>query len=191
MFFAFFLSTVVAFLGCYYFWVRRNLQYSHQFKGPVPLPFIGTLYCLFKTSPEGFVEQLQEQFTKYGPLVRHWVGNRLGFLCSSVEETEIILSSPQILKKNVIYDILRPWLGTGLLLSSGKKWHDRRKILTPAFHFRILEQFIDVFDKQSTTLVEQMAQFADGQLVNIYPLITNLTLDVLCGKTKLKLLLFL
>ena len=128
------------------------------------------------------IKFITNMIKNYGHLSCVWVGDRFAFNCSRTTETEFVLSSQKLLKKHIMYSLLEPWLGTGLLLSSGKKWHDRRKILTPAFHFKILEQFIEVFDKQSSILVDQMAQFADGQLVNIYPLITNLTLDVLCGK---------
>ena len=39
---------------------------------------------------------------------------------------------------------LMPWLGSGLGTSNGGKWHSRRKLLTPAFHFKLLESFLDV-----------------------------------------------
>jgi cytochrome P450 family 4 len=110
-----------------------------------------------------------------------WVGNRLAINCSRTEEIEVVLSSQKLLKKHIMYSFLEPWLGTGLLLSTGKKWHNRRKILTPAFHFKILEQFVEVFDKQSGVLIDQLKPNADGQLMNIYPFITKLALDVLCG----------
>ena len=47
---------------------------------------------------------------------------------------------------------LKPWLGTGLLLSTHQKWRVRRKLLTPAFHFRILDDALDVFNAQGQIL---------------------------------------
>jgi hypothetical protein len=35
----------------------------------------------------------------------------------------------------------------------GEKWKRRRRQITPTFHFKILNEFIQVFEEQSNTLV--------------------------------------
>lgn len=93
-----------------------------------------------------------------------------------------ILGSPKHIEKSSDYDFLHPWLGTGLLTSSGGKWHSRRKILTPAFHFKILDDFIDVFTEQSQVLVGKMQKESGKAAFNIFPYVTLCTLDIVCGK---------
>jgi len=56
---------------------------------------------------------------------------------------EAILTSHKNLDKSTDYNMLVRWLGTGLLTSTGRKWHQRRKIITPTFHFKILDEVID------------------------------------------------
>ncbi|XP_014487633.1 PREDICTED: cytochrome P450 4C1-like [Dinoponera quadriceps] len=56
----------------------------------------------------------------------------------------VILNNMKHIEKSIIYKILIPWLNTGLLTSGGAKWHSRRKILTPAFHFNVLRKYVDV-----------------------------------------------
>lgn len=107
-----------------------------------------------------------------------------------VKYIEGVLSSQQIIKKSSFYDILVDWLGRGLVTSSGKKWHTRRRIITPTFHFKILEQFIEIFDQQSTVLVKKMYNKADGKTpINIYPEVSLAALDIITGKRTIRVAL--
>lgn len=93
---------------------------------------------------------------------------------------QVLSNSTKYLDKSRLYLLLHEWLGDGLLLSKGKKWSSRRKIITPAFHFSILKQFVEVFDRQSSILVEILCEHSNGQILNIQPFITRMTLDVVC-----------
>ncbi len=71
------------------------------------------------------------------------------------------------------------------MTSAGRKWHGRRKLLTPAFHFRILEDFRLVMNDQSAILVEKLhkvAVAADGKEKeeDIFPHVTYCALDIIC-----------
>ncbi|KAL3278887.1 hypothetical protein HHI36_016407 [Cryptolaemus montrouzieri] len=92
---------------------------------------------------------------------------------------EKILSSVDHSTKGFFYDALRPWLGTGLLTSSGRKWHNRRKMLTPTYHFTILQKFLKVFNTQSRIFLETLKENVNKE-VNVVPMVTGFTLDSIC-----------
>ncbi|XP_017473093.1 PREDICTED: probable cytochrome P450 4d14 isoform X2 [Rhagoletis zephyria] len=101
------------------------------------------------------------------------------FICDA-RHFESLLSSQELIKKDVIYDVLRYWLGDGLLLSTGGKWRARRKVITPTFHFKILEQFVEIFDQQSIVMVEKLKARADGKTaVDIFPVVGLAALDII------------
>uniref|UniRef100_T1GKN6 Cytochrome P450 n=1 Tax=Megaselia scalaris TaxID=36166 RepID=T1GKN6_MEGSC len=56
------------------------------------------------------------------------------------EDLEDVMKEPDLITKGIYYHFLEDFLGEGLLLSTDKKWHSRRKLLTPSFHFNILER---------------------------------------------------
>ncbi|GJQ66167.1 hypothetical protein Trydic_g4227 [Trypoxylus dichotomus] len=126
------------------------------------------IFCYFR--------QLAKQ---YGPLYRTWVGNIPAVHITSPEYVELILNNSTHITKGYGYKFLAPWLGDGLLLSKGEKWHRNRKLLTPAFHFKILENFIDLFVDKSKFLVKLLDNEANGNSFNIFPYITRCALDII------------
>ncbi|XP_017066757.2 cytochrome P450 4d8 isoform X1 [Drosophila eugracilis] len=147
--------------------------------GPLCPPLIGALHLMFRLNPKTFIKVGKEYVTKYGHLQRVWVFNRLLIMSGDPELNEHLLSSQEHLVKHPVYKVLGQWLGNGLLLSDGKVWHQRRKIITPTFHFSILEQFVEVFDQQSNICVQRLAQKANGETFDVYRTICAAALDII------------
>lgn len=121
---------------------------------------------------------------EYGGIFRIWVGmHKVAFVVSEARYAELVLRhSHKYLAKSDLYGLLSGWLGDGLLLSTGQKWRNRRKAITPAFHFRILEQFEEIFEQQGAVLVERLGTVAGtGAVVNVYEYVSLLGLDNICG----------
>ncbi|GFR06512.1 cytochrome P450 4V2 [Trichonephila clavata] len=96
------------------------------------------------------------------------------------DTVEVVLNHSTELKKAWFYELLHPWIGTGLLTSNDEKWRVRRKMLTPAFHFNILKDFLPVFNKQSKVLMGILENSTQEEFVDIVPLITKCSLDIIC-----------
>ena len=62
------------------------------------------------------------------------------FVCSA-DGAQSILKNQEFDQKDFGYQFLVPWLGEGILISEGQKWHNRRKMLTASFHYSILDSF--------------------------------------------------
>ncbi|KAH8241511.1 hypothetical protein KR026_009256 [Drosophila bipectinata] len=90
------------------------------------------------------------------------------------EDAEEVFQSSKLFTKNVIYDLLRPFLGEGLLTSTDQKWHSRRKTLTPAFHLNVLQSFFSIFKEESQKLVKILHLNPKKEILlnNIIPQIT-------------------
>uniref|UniRef100_A0A1A9W294 Cytochrome P450 n=1 Tax=Glossina brevipalpis TaxID=37001 RepID=A0A1A9W294_9MUSC len=164
----------------YYKKERDDILKKSNITGPNLLPLIGNALQLRNVTTENLFEYALDRKRKYGKIHRLWILNNLDIVIMNAKHCEAILSSQQIIKKGIHYEILVDWLGHGLITSTGKKWHTRRRVITPTFHFQILEQFIDIFDQQSTILVEKLYNKADSQTpINIYPEISLNALDII------------
>ncbi|KAF2892992.1 hypothetical protein ILUMI_13181, partial [Ignelater luminosus] len=119
---------------------------------------------------------------RYGSVFKVYIGFAPpNILISDPKFLEFVMSSTKILDKSRDYNFLKSWLGTGLLTSRSTKWRKHRKILTPAFHFQILEQFVEVFHFYSNIMVKKLEKEVPEKSVNIYSYITLCSLDIICA----------
>ncbi|KAJ3616830.1 hypothetical protein MTP99_011293 [Tenebrio molitor] len=119
---------------------------------------------------------------EYYPIYKLWVISVSAANIMSPEDMKLILSDIKHMKKSPAYNLLNKWLGTGILTSSGTKWQTRRKILTPAFHFNILQDFIEIFNEKTEELVEVLKRECYNTCTEITPIITHFALKIIGEK---------
>ncbi|KAL6257984.1 hypothetical protein P5V15_011579 [Pogonomyrmex californicus] len=117
----------------------------------------------------------------YYPISNVWLGPiAVVGICHPDDIEKILNSTTHHLAKSYLYKYLHPWLGTGLLTSKGTKWHKRRKILTPTFHFNILKQFVEILIKEGNHLTQSLKNSEGSTIDNLVFFISNHTLNAIC-----------
>ncbi|XP_064367130.1 cytochrome P450 4V2 isoform X2 [Dromaius novaehollandiae] len=161
---------------CWRWWVMK------------PIPGISPCYPLLGNAPlferegEGFFKQLKQYFEEFRhvPLFKLWIGPLPVMVLYHPDTVEVILNSSKHIEKSYLYKFLQPWLGTGLLTSTGDKWRTRRKMITPTFHFAILTDFLEVMNEQGSILVEKLEKHVDKEPFDVFLDITLCALDIIC-----------
>lgn len=125
------------------------------------------------------INVFQKFIDTYGLRYKIWLGIQPYVVVANASDVEKILASQTQIDKSSDYDFLHRWLGLGLLTSGGEKWFRRRKQLTPAFHFKILEDFLRVFNEQSAVL-RNVLEKKGSQKFDVFPVITHCALDIIC-----------
>jgi cytochrome P450 family 4 len=128
-----------------------------------------------------FERKLGRSYYQQGKKIfRMWIFNKLEIGLSSSKLMEIVMTHPKFISKSSQYSYLHDALGEGLLFSTNQKWFARRRIITPTFHFKILEQFFDIFKKHNLMLMDKIEERADGRIFDIFPIVTVSVIDSLC-----------
>ncbi|XP_059477869.1 cytochrome P450 4c3 [Neocloeon triangulifer] len=156
---------------------RRFTLAMENVPGPKALPIIGNSLILTAGQDE-FFRLLQDCATQYGELFVIWVGLRPFVFIQSAEACQPLLNSSMHIDKSYEYGFLNDWVGTGLITSSGSKWHARRKLLTPSFHNKVMEDFASTVQPGVNTFIECLGK--QTGLFDIVPLAKLCTLDLIC-----------
>nr|UZE89958.1 cytochrome P450 CYP4XE3 [Chrysoperla zastrowi sillemi] len=148
---------------------------------PPLVPVLGNCFE-FSSSLEGLYFDILRLQRKYGKLFQIILGPfKHVFVVFDADLMEKVMSTSKHSDKSMEYTFFKPWLGNGLLISSGSLWRKRRKMLTPAFHFTILQQAVDKFDENVNILVKNLEKYATtNEVFDIYPHVTLCVLDIIC-----------
>ena len=164
--------------------IYRWQQKSHIFKlgeklpGPPRLPVFGNALIVLRKQPYELISLGLDYVQKFGNVIRVWFGSKLIIFLTEPDDIEVILNSHVHIDKSTEYKFFKPWLGEGLLISSGEKWRSHRKIIAPTFHINILKSFIGVFNQNSKNVVEKMRPEI-GKTFDVHDYMSGVTVDIL------------
>ncbi|CAH0381878.1 unnamed protein product [Bemisia tabaci] len=157
---------------------RRYVAFYENIPGPKGYPVIGNVLQLLGPQTELF-KMYMKYFRDFGDVYVLWVGTSPFVFIGSAEAAQPLLSSSACIEKSAEYKLLEKWLGTGLVTSKGEKWHQRRKLLTPSFHFKLLESFIQPASSCSDVLVQLLRKEVDREEFDVTEYIKLVAVDII------------
>lgn len=149
-----------------------------KFKTAPGLPLLGNIFQLGFSNDEllSALERLWLKFDRDRFLIK--VGPLNQLILTKPKDVEAILSNPRLLVKNDFYKILGNHIGSGLLMAHGDQWRMHRKILTPAFHFKVLETYLPVFEDEIKNFME-IIRVNFNTDIDIFPLLHRFSIVTL------------
>ncbi|KAJ3648469.1 hypothetical protein Zmor_020271 [Zophobas morio] len=133
----------------------------------------------FGKTAEAVFQSVTQAAKEFYPIYSVYAVHLTSVCILSPEDCELVLSNPIHNEKGFIYKLIQKWLQFGLLTSFGAKWQTRRRILTPAFHFSILQQFVSVFNEQAEQLVETLSEECSKSYVKVNSVLAQFTLKTI------------
>ena len=176
-----FLSLLLPAVTLWYVYWRLSRQHLYELAeripGPKGYPLIGNALEMIGSPYEIFNNVYQKSF-EFGRVIKMWIGPRLMIFLTDPNDVELILSSHVHIDKSPEYRLFKPWLGDGLLISTGQKWRAHRKLIAPTFHLNVLKSFIDLFNKNSRETVEKL-RTENGKEFDCHDYMSEATVEML------------
>ena len=156
----------------------KCLQASRQLPGLPTHWFWGNAKQIAASYHKWF--ELTLEFVQKGryKLSRRWLGP-FTFELEIIHPDSLkhILKEP---KDESLYRMLRPWLGDGLLVSSGKKWARNRRLLTPGFHYEILKSYTSVYSSCANIMCDNWEESVGRkEPVKLFSTVSMMSLDII------------
>ncbi|KAJ8683825.1 hypothetical protein QAD02_019617 [Eretmocerus hayati] len=159
---------------------NRRGRILRKIPGPTPYPFVGNLLTFNVSCLHEFWKIGRAITKKFYPITRFWLCRTAVISVQHPDDIEILFSSSKFIDKGYMYEYLHPWLKRGLLTSTGNKWRQRRKILTPAFHFSILKKYLTIVNEKGEKFMSELKLLDKEIEINLVPFCTDCTLNIIC-----------
>ena len=141
--------------------------------GPDETPFLGSLRP-FRANP---LQYLLDTSRTYGPIARLSIFNKPIYLLNDPDYIREVLvtNNKQFPKADVDIEMLRRFLGVGLLTSEGAYHRQQRRLIQPAFHMRRIAGYADTMTDYTD---RHIAAWQDGDIRDISEEMMALTMFI-------------
>ncbi|XP_033008102.1 cytochrome P450 4A2-like [Lacerta agilis] len=123
-----------------YFKRQGLLKTLESFPGPPSHWLYGNVHQITSHAEE--MNIMQNWAEKFPYAFPRWFGGFIPAVVITHPDYAKTLFSRNDPKAKEMYERLVPWIGRGLLILNGPKWHQHRRLLTPAFHYDILKPYV-------------------------------------------------
>ncbi|XP_069674680.1 cytochrome P450 4g15-like [Periplaneta americana] len=171
------ISAIIIFFIYWKIQRRRYVELAEKIPGPKGLPIVGNA-LQFLGGSLFISQQLISLGLQYSSVLKIWLFHKLLIFISDPRDIELILGSSTHLDKSDDYAFFKPWLGEGLLISSGQKWKTHRKLIAPTFHLNVLKSYIERFNTNSRATCAKMAK-ENGKVFDCHDYMSECTVEIL------------
>ncbi|XP_045485406.1 cytochrome P450 4C1-like [Pieris rapae] len=130
--------------------------------------------------PAKLFSYLRTWASTYKSLFRLQLGPVKVILIHNPEDIEKVINGTKYTTKGFLYYFIQPWLKEGILTSKGKKWHARRKMITPTFHFNILNNFKRIMEHNVEKLTDHFKSEVNKPYTEVSEFLHDFTLHTIC-----------
>lgn len=148
---------------------------------PVPLhpglPMLGNTLA-FLRDPLGTLHTLQRNHDR---LVHLRIGGRNQYLVLRPEDVKHVMQeNHRNYGRSPAFEILKIFLGNGLLTSDGDFWRRQRRLAQPAFHRQRLAALTTTMIAETASWIAELKQHNTQQPVNISQAFMDVTMRIVC-----------
>ncbi|KAM9324684.1 cytochrome P450 4B1-like [Gastrophryne carolinensis] len=122
------------------------------------------------------VMRYAEQYPYAFPL---WLGNFFAMLTVCHPDYAKTILSRQDPKNSFGYYFITPWIGKGLLVLSGQKWFQHRRLLTPGFHYDVLKPYVKLTSNCVNVMLDKWEHLIKDKPVELFHHVSLMTLDTI------------
>ncbi|KAM4022501.1 cytochrome P450 4A24-like [Anomaloglossus baeobatrachus] len=109
-----------------------------------------------------------------------WLGNFYASLVITHPDYAKAVLARQDPKDDTAYRFIVPWIGEGLLVSSGQKWFQHRRLITPGFHYDVLKPYVSLMSNCTKIMLDKWERLVpDEKPVELFHHVSLMTLDTI------------
>lgn len=162
--------------------MTTQLTLAASVPGPTGHPILGMLPAFRRD----LLGSILDGFHQYGDVVAYHVGLPRGPRAVSADVVTVhhpegihkVLTTPQVFSRRAsAYEILREFIGDGLLTSDGDRWLRQRRTLQPLFTPRRVAHYTELMADEAARIADEIAITAGSEL-DLYQLTQRYTMRV-------------